>query len=257
VIGIGKPCFIIAEAGVNHNGDMKLAKELVDAAVLAGVDAVKFQTFKSEDLVTESAQMAEYAKKNTGKEESQLAMLRRLELKNEDFIELKKYCDKKGIMFLSTAHTADAVNVLNPLMPAFKIPSGDATNIPFLAAVAKKKKPMIVSTGMADLKEVALAVATIKKQGNSKIILLHCTTNYPCPLDQVNLRAMLTLGKEFKLPIGYSDHTEGIWVSVMAVVMGATVIEKHFTLDKDMPGPDHKASLDPQELKEMVEKSAR
>jgi len=253
-IGENQPVFIIAEAGVNHNGSLAMAKKLVDAAKAAGADAIKFQTFKSEDLVTQGAGMAKYQEKNTGKKESQLSMLKKLELKNQDFIALKKYCDKKNIMFLSTAHTKDAVDFLNPLMPAFKIASGDLTNVPFLQAVAKNKKPMIVSTGMADMKEIQEAVATIIKAGNQKIIVLHCTTNYPCPLKEVNLKAMITLKKKFGLPVGYSDHTEGIWVSVMAAAMGATALEKHFTLDKSLPGPDHKASLEPKGLQEMVDK---
>src|SRR3989344_2351397 len=253
-IGENQPVFIIAEAGVNHNGSLAMAKKLVDAAKAAGADAIKFQTFKSEDLVTQGAGMAKYQEKNTGKKESQLSMLKKLELKNQDFIALKKYCDKKNIMFLSTAHKKDAVDFLNPLMPAFKIASGDLTNVPFLQAVAKNKKPMIVSTGMADMKEIQEAVATIIKAGNQKIIVLHCTTNYPCPLKEVNLKAMITMKKKFGLPVGYSDHTEGIWVSVMAAAMGATALEKHFTLDKSLPGPDHKASLEPKGLQEMVDK---
>ncbi len=253
-IGKQHSVFIIAEAGVNHNGSLATAKKLVEVAKKAGADAVKFQTFKSEDLVTQSADMTQYQQKNTGKKESQLLMLKKLELKNKDFIALKKYCDQKNIIFLSTAHTKDAINFLNSLMPAFKIASGDLTNIPFLEAVAKKKKPLIVSTGMANLEEIKEAVTVIKKAGNNKVILLHCTTNYPCPLEDVNLRAMLTLKKEFNMPVGYSDHTEGFWVSVMAVAMGAEVLEKHFTLDKNLPGPDHKASLEPKELKEMVDR---
>ena len=252
IIGEGRPCFIIGEAGVNHNGSLKLAQKLVDVAKRAGVDAVKFQTFKSEHLVTAQGEMAEYQKKNIGKTESQLAMLKKLELDYEDFRKLKRYCDKKKIMFLSTPHTDDAVDFLNSLVPVFKIGSGDLTNIPLLEKIAKRRKPMIVSTGMATLKEVKDAVHAIRKAGNRKIILLHCTTNYPCPFQEVNLKAMVTLEKKFGLPTGYSDHTAGIVVPVMAVTLGAKVIEKHFTLDKDLPGPDHKASLEPHELKEMV-----
>jgi len=179
-------------------------------------------------------------------------MLKRLELSFNDFRELKKYCDKKKIIFLSTPHSEDAIDFLESLVPAYKIGSGDLTNLPFLKKVAKKKKPILLSTGMANLSEVKEAVSTIKKQGNNKIILLHCTTNYPCPFEEVNLRAMLTLKKEFKLPVGYSDHTLGIMVPIMAVAMGAKIIEKHFTLNKNLPGPDHKASLEPNELQEMV-----
>jgi len=248
------PCFIIAEAGVNHNGDIGLAKELIDAAKKAGADAVKFQTFKTENLVTENAEMAEYQKKNLGKKESQLKMLKKYELNYNDFKRLKRYCDKKGIIFLSTPHSEDAVDFLEPLVPAYKIGSGDLTNLPFLEKIAQKKKPIILSTGMAMLDEVREAVKVIKKHGNNKIILLHCTTNYPCPIEEVNLKTMLTLKREFRLPVGYSDHTLGILVPIMAVAMGAQVLEKHFTLNKNLPGPDHKTSLEPDELREMVKK---
>lgn len=250
----GGPCFIIAEAGVNHNGSLKLAKKLVDTAKKAGVGAVKFQMFKSENLVTEKGEMANYQKKNIGKKERQLEMLKKLELSEKDFIELKQYCNKKKIIFLSTPHTEDAIDFLECLVPVHKVASGDLTNSPFLEKVAKKKKPIILSTGMATLSEVKEAVNTIKKAGNNKIILLHCTTNYPCPLEEVNLKAMLTLKNEFNLPVGYSDHTLGILVPIIAITMGAQVIEKHFTLDKNLQGPDHKASLEPDELKEMVKK---
>lgn len=249
---IGKKCFIIAEAGVNHNGSLDLAKKLVDVAKIAGVDAVKFQTFKAEDVVTKSAGMAEYQKKNTGKNESQLEMIKKFELSYKDFLELKKYCDNKKIVFLSTPHTQDAVDFLDSIMPLYKIGSGDLTNLLFLKKVANKKKLIILSTGMANILEVKKAIETIKNCGNNQIIILHCTTNYPCPAEEVNLKAMITLQKEFNLPVGYSDHTEGILASIMAVSMGACVLEKHFTLDKNLSGPDHKASLNPQELKEMV-----
>jgi len=252
LIGEGEPCFVIAEAGVNHNGNINLAKKLIDTAKEAGADAVKFQTFKAENVVIENAEMAEYQKKNIGRSETQLKMIKRFELGYKDFIELKKYCDRKKITFLSTPHSEDAIGFLEPLVPAYKIGSGDLTNLPFLEKIAKKKKPIILSTGMANLSEVRGTVRTIKKQGNNKIILLHCTTNYPCPLEEVNLKAMLTLKREFNLPVGYSDHTLGILVPIMAVTLGAKVIEKHFTLNKNLPGPDHKASLEPKELKEMV-----
>ncbi|MGA2418311.1 MAG: N-acetylneuraminate synthase [Candidatus Staskawiczbacteria bacterium] len=252
LVGEGKPCFIIAEAGVNHNGSLEIAKKLIDVAKDARADAVKFSTFKAEDVVSEFAGMAEYQKKNTGNNESQLQMLKKLELNNQDFLELKKHCDKKGIIFLSTPHTEDAVDFLEPFVPAYKIASGDLTNLPFLEKVAEKKKLIILSTGMADMAEVKTAVKTIKKCGNNKIIILHCTTDYPCLPKEVNLRAMLTLRRELNLPVGYSDHTKNIFVPIMAIVMGAQVLEKHFTLDKNLPGPDHKASLDPKELKEMI-----
>jgi len=252
LIGEGEPCFVIAEAGVNHNGDINLAKKLIDTAKEAGADAVKFQTFKAENVVIENAEMAEYQKKNIGRSETQLKMIKRFELGYKDFIELKKYCDRKKITFLSTPHSEDAIGFLEPLVPAYKIGSGDLTNLPFLEKIAKKKKPIILSTGMANLSEVRGTVRTIKKQGNNKIILLHCTTNYPCPLEEVNLRAMQTLKKEFDLPVGYSDHTLGMIVPITAVALGAQVLEKHFTLSRDSLGPDHKASLEPKELKEMV-----
>lgn len=252
-VGKGQPCFIIAEAGVNHNGSLRLAKKLVDAAKRAGANAIKFQTFKSENLVTIQGEMAEYQKKNIGKIESQLVMLKKLELKYSDFRTLKKYCGKKKIMFLSTPHTDDAADFLASLVPAFKIGSGDLTNIPLLEKIAKKKKPVIISTGMATIAEVRDAVQAIKKQGNSKIIILHCTTSYPCSFQEVNLKAMKTLQDEFHVPIGYSDHTVGIVVPVMAIALGANVIEKHLTLNKELSGPDHKASLEPDEFKEMVE----
>ena len=252
LIGEGEPCFVIAEAGVNHNGDIKLAKRLIDVAKKAGGDAVKFQTFKAEDVVTKNVALAEYQKKSIEKKESQLKMLKKLELSYEDFKKLKKYADKKGIIFLSTPDTEEDAVFLKNLVPAYKIGSGDLTNLPLLEKVAKKKKPIILSTGMATLNEVREAVRVVKKQGNNKIILLHCTTNYPCPLEEVNLRAMQTLKKEFDLPVGYSDHTLGMIVPITAVALGAQVLEKHFTLSRDSLGPDHKASLEPKELKEMV-----
>jgi N-acetylneuraminate synthase len=248
---IGKECFIIAEAGVNHNGSLETAKKLVDAAVSAKADAVKFQTYKSEEIVTDTADMAEYQKKNIGKKESQYQMLKQLELKFEDFKELKKYCDKKGIIFLSTPHTFSAVDFLNPLVPAFKISSPDLNNTPFLEIIAQKGKPIILSTGMSTMEEIKRAVQTIENQGNKQIILLHCTTDYPCPLNDVNLKAMEKM-KELGYLVGYSDHTEGILVSVMAVAMGAVVIEKHMTIDKKLTGPDHIASSEPWEFEEMV-----
>lgn len=250
-LGGENPCFIIAEAGVNHNGSLELAKKLVDAAKAAGADAVKFQTFNSEDLVSKEADMATYQKKNTGKNETQLQMLKNLELKKYDFEELKKYCDMTGILFLSTPHTEDSLGFLDKLMPLFKIGSGDLTNLPFLERVAKKGKPVILSTGMANLEEIREAYDTVKKY-NDRIVILHCTTSYPCPKSQVNLNAMITLKNEFGCLVGYSDHTSGIEVSLMAASLGASVIEKHFTLDKNMEGPDHKSSIDPMELKELV-----
>lgn len=245
-------CFIIAEAGVNHNGSLELAKKLVDAAAESGVDAIKFQTFKPENLVIKEAPMAVYAEKNIGKNNTQLEMLRALSLKNEDFIELKNYCDKKGIIFLSTPHTEDAIDFLDNLVPLFKIGSGDLTNLDFLKKIANKSKPIILGTGMATLEEIKEALETINLQNNNQVVMLHCTTNYPCPLNEVNLRAMQTLQRELDCLVGYSDHTLGIKVPLIAKKIGAVVIEKHFTLDKGMEGPDHKASIEPDELKQMV-----
>ena len=248
--GKGK-CFIIAEAGVNHKGDINIAKRLVDAALKAGADAVKFQTFSSEKLVTKEASMAAYQKKNTSKKESQLEMLKKLELKLDDFRELKEYCDKKGILFLSTPHTDDVVDFLDKLVPAFKTGSGDLTNLPLLEKIARKKKPVILSTGMGTMEEVKEAVGLIRKNTDD-VIVLQCTTNYPSLREDTNLKAMLAMEKELKCLVGYSDHTLGIDIPVMAASLGAAVVEKHFTLDKDMEGPDHKASADPEELKEMI-----
>jgi len=252
IIGEKQPVFIIAEAGVNHNGDVKLAKKLVDAAKNAGADAVKFQTFTSENLVTKKAEMAEYQKKNTGKKESQFDMLKKLELKHSDFKELKKYCDQNSIIFLSTPHSFDAIDFLNPLVPAFKFGSGDITNIPALTYTAKKNKPIILGTGMSTIKEVKDAVNSIKKEGNKKVIVLHCTTNYPCTLEEANLLAINNMRKNLDCLVGYSDHTTGFLASLIAVSLGAVLIEKHFTLDKKLPGPDHKSSLNPEELKELI-----
>ena len=248
---------IIAEAGVNHNGKISLAKKLVDAAKEAGADAVKFQTFKAENIVTKKAAMASYQTKNIKKEETQQEMLKKVELDYKDFIELKRYCDEKEIVFLSTPHTEDAVDFLESLVPVYKVGSGDLTNLPFLKKIGEKGKPIILSTGMSYLEEVKEAVEAIRQTSNEQIVLLHCTTNYPCPFEEVNLKAMQTLQKNFgDLIIGYSDHTLGIVVPIMAVAMGAQVLEKHFTLDKNLPGPDHKSSLEPEELEEMV-KSVR
>lgn len=251
-IGDGEPCFVIAEAGVNHNGDIRLAKKLIDVAKDAGADAVKFQTYKSEDVVTASADSADYAKKNIGKNISQMQMIKSLELNYNDFEKLKKYCDKKDIIFLSTPHSLDAIDFLEDLVPAYKFGSGDITNIPALKHAASKGKPIILGTGMSTLDEVKDAVNAIKSEGNEQIVVLHCTTNYPCPFREVNLRSMITMQKELNCIVGYSDHTLGILVPIMATALGAAVIEKHFTIDKNLPGPDHKASLEPDELKKMI-----
>jgi len=253
-VGEGCPCFIIAEAGVNHNGRLDIAEKLVDVAVDAGADAVKFQTFRAEDIVIREAGMISYQKKNIGRRESQQDMLRKLELSYGDFKELKAYCDDEGITFLSTPHSEDAIDFLDDLVPAYKIGSGDLTNAPFLKKVAGRGKPIILGTGMSTLQEVKDALNVMYSEGNKDVVMLHCTTNYPCPTEDVNLRAMLTLQKELDCLVGYSDHTLGVTVPIMAVTLGAVVIEKHFTLDRSLSGPDHKASVEPDELKEMVER---
>lgn len=243
--------FIIAEAGVNHNGDINLARRLVDAAKEAGCDAVKFQNFVSEKLVNKTAPKAEYQKNNAkNKAESQLEMLKKLELSESNTRNISEYCSAKGIMFLSTPFDDESADLLNSLgVSIFKIPSGEITNLPYLRKIKSLGKPIILSTGMSTLEEVAQALDVLK---GCEVSLLHCTTEYPCPYKDVNLKAMLTLKNKFGLQVGYSDHTNGIEVPVAAVAMGATIIEKHFTLDKTLDGPDHKASLDPVELKNMV-----
>lgn len=250
---IQKKCFIIAEAGVNHNGDINIAKKLIDKAVEAGVDAIKFQTFKADNLVTKEAPKADYQKDTTG-DGSQYEMLKGLELSLENHILLKKYCENKGIIFISTPFDFESVDLLEKIdVPLYKVSSGDLTNLPLLKYISQKNKPIILSTGMANLGEVEEAVEIIFKTGNKNLILLHCTSNYPAAYEDVNLRAMLTMKEAFKLPVGYSDHTMGIEVPISAVALGAKVIEKHFTLDKTMDGPDHRASLEPDELKMMVD----
>ena len=231
---------------------MKIAKKLVDVAVEAGADAVKFQTFSSENLVTKKVPKAKYQEESLEGSKTQFQMLKKLELGYNDFKLLKKYCDEKNIIFLSTPHTEDAIDFLDPLVPAFKIGSGDLTNIQFLKKVAKRGKPIILSTGMATMEEVKEALDAIYGEGNRKVVVLHCTTNYPCHRNEVNLRAMQAMRKDLGCLVGYSDHTLGIDVSQMAVNLGASVIEKHFTLDKSMDGPDHKASLESKELTNMI-----
>lgn len=247
---------IIAEAGVNHNGSLEMAKQLVDKAVEAGVDYVKFQTFKASKLVTKSAKQAEYQQKNIGKgEDSQYQMLKKLELSPEDHEVLIAYCKERGIKFFSTAFDFDSIEYLHSLgLGLWKVPSGEVTNYPFLKCIAAYNEKTILSTGMCDMQDVRNAVEALYKNGLSKenLILMHCNTEYPTPFEDVNLRAMLALEDEFKVEVGYSDHTKGIEVPIAAVALGATVIEKHFTLDRTLPGPDHKASLEPDELKAMV-----
>ena len=253
LIGPGQPVFVIAEAGVNHNGDLQMARALIDVAVDAGADAVKFQTFRADRLATPDAPKAEYQLRATGDEESQLDMLRRLELSADAHRELQSYCRERGIIFLSTPFDEEAVDLLDELaVPAFKISSGDVTNSPLLEHVAGKGKPVILSTGMSELSEVIEAVSVLNNAGCENPVLLHCVTSYPADPADVNLRAMLTMRSAFDLPIGFSDHTEGIDVALAAVALGACVIEKHFTLDRTLPGPDHGASLEPAELRALV-----
>ena len=257
---MNRKIFIIAEAGVNHNGDSKLAFRLVDKAKEAGADAVKFQTFKSEQLVSRNVALAQYQKDNMPEaRENQYQMLKRLELSFDNFKRIKEYCGKKDIIFLSTPFDYESADFLEEIVPLYKISSGDLTNLPFLEYIARKNKPVILSTGMSTLSEVKEAVAAIQKNQKSisaspysPLILLHCTTNYPCPYAEVNLGAMQTLRDTFGLPVGYSDHTLGIEISIAAAALESTVIEKHFTLDRNMKGPDHKASIEPDELKAMV-----
>ena len=249
-----KRTLIIAEAGVNHNGDINIAKKLVDAAADAGVDYVKFQTFKADKLVNKDAKQADYQIENTGVVESQYQMLKRLELTDENHHILIDYCDKKGVKFLSTAFDFESIEFLKDKLDFYKIPSGEITNLPYLIKVAKLKLPIVMSTGMANMQEVKEALAVLIAHGINKkdVTILHCNTEYPTPMKDVNLLAMKTIEKELGVKIGYSDHTLGIEIPISAVTLGATVIEKHFTIDKTMEGPDHKASLEPNELKAMV-----
>lgn len=245
--------FIIAEAGVNHNGDIETAKRLVDVAAVAGADAVKFQTFKAENLVCKNARKADYQMETTDQEESQFEMLKKLELTPSMHERLLEYCNQKNIMFLSTPFDIESLHYLITLgCEMIKIPSGEITNYPFLKEVGKTGKKVILSTGMSTLEEVRNAVKVLKDNGSSDVTVLHCNTEYPTPYNDVNLQAMYTLKKELGIPAGYSDHTQGIEVPIAAAALGASVIEKHFTLDKTMEGPDHKASLEPDELQAMV-----
>ena len=253
VVGEGESCFIVAEAGINHNGDVILAKRLIDAAKKAGADAVKFQTFKAKNILTEDAVKANYQKESRKDQESQYEMVRRLELNREDFKELADYAKKKDIIFLSSPFDIESVDLLCEIdVPAFKIPSGEITNLPFLRYIAKKKKPIILSTGMSKLGEVEDAIDVIRDEGVEDIVLLHCVTGYPVEPQDVNLRTLQTLRCAFGLPVGFSDHTLSLTIPAVAFALGACVIEKHLTLDKNLPGPDHKASLEPDEFKKMV-----
>jgi N,N'-diacetyllegionaminate synthase len=256
IIGENHPVFIIAEAGVNHNGSIEIAKLMVDAAAGAKVDAIKFQTFKAEKIITSTAPKAEYQKVTTDTNESQFEMIKKLELNMEAHKELINHCNRRGILFLSSPFDLESIELLCKLeLEIFKIPSGEITNLPYLRKIGCSKKKIILSTGMATLDEVKEALNILIQSGSSKedITVLHCNTEYPTPFKDVNLKAMLTLKKELNVNIGYSDHTVGIEVPIAVAALGATIIEKHFTLDRNMEGPDHKASLEPSELKAMID----
>ena len=250
-----KRTIIIAEAGVNHNGSIKLAKELITVAAKAKADFVKFQTFIAQENITKNAQKADYQKNKSQNDESQLEMIKKLELSYSDHIELIKHSKREGIRFLSTAFDHDSINLLSDFnLPLFKIPSGEITNLPYLRHVGKMNKPIILSTGMANMKEIEFALNILSKSGCKRddVTILHCNTEYPTPMNDVNLRAMITIRDAFNVRVGYSDHTLGIEIPIAAVAMGATIIEKHFTLDRSLPGPDHEASILPNELESMV-----
>jgi N,N'-diacetyllegionaminate synthase len=245
--------FIIAEAGVNHNGSLDMALQLVDAAKQSGADAVKFQSFKADQLATRSAHKAAYQERTTSQAESQFDMLKRLELDRAAHERILRHCEDRGIQFLSSPFDLPSIDLLAEMnLPVYKVPSGELTNEPYLRKIGAKGKPVILSTGMATLGEVEEAINTLRAAGAGQLTLLHCVTEYPAPYAEVNLRAMHTLKLAFGLPVGYSDHTPGIEVSIAAAALGAEMIEKHFTLDRSLPGPDHAASLEPGELKAMV-----
>lgn len=246
---------IIAEAGVNHNGDLEMARRLVDVAAQSGADFVKFQTFKADRLVTRQAAKADYQRQSTAEGESQYDMILRLELTPEMHVELIEHCRRQGIRFLSTGFDIESLDLLASLgIPFFKVPSGEITNLPYLQHIGRMGKPVILSTGMADMAEIGAALRVLEEAGtpHQEITVLHCNTEYPTPMRDVNLRAMLSIRDAYGVQVGYSDHTAGIEVPIAAVALGATVIEKHFTLDRNLPGPDHRASLEPGELKAMV-----
>ena len=251
-------CLIIAEAGVNHNGRLDLALELCDAAKKTGADVVKYQTWKTEKIITQNVSQAEYQVANTGIEETQYEMLKKLELSYDDFKKIKVHCDEIGILFSSTADDEESLDFLIELgIPFIKIGSGDIGNIPYLRYIGSKKMPIVLSTGMSSLADVDNSINALREGGATDISILHCTTNYPCPYEDVNLRAMLTLKEAFHLPVGYSDHTMGKDVAISAVTLGANIIEKHFTLDCSMEGPDHAASTEPTEFAELVKSIRR
>lgn len=245
--------FIIAEAGINHNGDINIAKKLVDNAVLCGADAIKFQTFNAGNLVTKYAKQANYQIENLKEETSQLQMLKKLELSHEEYKELKKYCETQKIIFLSSPFDLESIDFLDSIgLEILKIPSSEIDNVPYLRKIAKLKKKIILSTGMSNLSNIEFALNILRNNGTRDIVLLHCNTDYPTKIEEVNLLAMETIKNAFKVSVGYSDHTNGIEVAIAAAALGAEVIEKHFTLDKNMAGPDHKASLEPFEFNNMV-----
>ena len=252
-IGYGHPCFVIAEAGVNHNGDVGLAKELIDESASAGADAVKFQTFKTAKLVTRGATIAEYQKSVELADETQFGLLKRLELSADAHRELVTHCQRRNVLFLSTPFEEESVDLLAELgVLAYKVGSGELTDLPLLSHIARKSKPMVLSTGMATMVEVDAAVRVVRESGDPPLALLHCVSNYPAAAEDVNLRAMQTLRSAFGVPVGYSDHTAGIEIACAAVALGACIVEKHVTLDRSMSGPDHRASVEPNDLRALV-----
>lgn len=253
MVGPGQRCLLVAEAGVNHNGNLDMALQLVDKAAEAGADVVKFQTFIAEKNISPLAPKADYQLKTTGAAESQLDMAKKLELSFDAFRRLFAHCRQRGVLFLSTAFDYESADFLEELgVVAFKVPSGEITNLPFVEHLACKGKPLIISTGMSTLDEVRAAIEVVKQAGNERFVLLHCVSNYPADPADANLRAMKTMEQAFHVPVGYSDHTPGIDVSLAAVALGACLIEKHFTLDRSLPGPDHAASLSPEDLVRLV-----
>jgi N-acetylneuraminate synthase/N,N'-diacetyllegionaminate synthase len=252
-IGSGQPCFVIAEAGVNHNGDPDLARQMINVAARSGADAIKFQTFKTNRLVTSDAPKADYQMTTTDAQESMAHMLSALELSAETHRQVVSWCRDEGILFMSTPFDEESVDLLDDLgVPLYKVPSGEITNWPLLEHIGRKGKPIILSTGMSTVSEIDDAVRVIRTSGNPPLVLLQCVSNYPCSAASVNLRAMCSMAASWGDPVGYSDHTMGIEVAVAAVALGACVVEKHFTLDRQMPGPDHQASLEPEELALLV-----
>ncbi len=250
-----KGCIVIGEIGVNHNGSLELAKKMIDVAVESGADAVKFQTFSAEKLATRTAEKAAYQKKNDGEAGSQIEMLKRLELSKSDLQACQKYCKKVGMVFLSTPFDEEAADLLEEVgIEGYKVSSGDLTNLPLLAHLAAKGKPMIISTGMANMAETEEAVTTIRDNGNPPLAILHCVSNYPAAPEEANLRAMDTLAAAFNVPVGWSDHTLGDAIALASIARGAKILEKHYTLDANMPGPDHKASLEPKAFAELIRK---